>query len=72
MNGEPILQYNDSNFTPLGDHGKVIYNTKACADFSQRQKDIGEEMRKQILNTEQEAVKTMGKNGAGCKDRSYQ
>ncbi|XP_041911494.1 retinoic acid early transcript 1E [Arvicola amphibius] len=62
VNGEPILQYNESNFTPLGDHGKVIYNTKACTDFSQRQKDIGEEMRKQILNTEQGADKTMGRH----------
>lgn len=65
MNGEPILRYNESNFTPLGDHGKVICNTKACTDFSERQKDIGEEMRKLILNMEQEADKTMGKNGAG-------
>ncbi|XP_075805679.1 retinoic acid early transcript 1E-like [Microtus pennsylvanicus] len=60
VNGEPILWYNESNFTPLSDHGKVIYNTKACTDFGQRQKDIGEEMRKQILNMEQEADKTMG------------
>lgn len=60
VNGEPILQYNNNNFTPLGDHGKVIYNTKTCTDFSQHQKDIGEEMKKQILNMEQEADKTTG------------
>ncbi|CAO2628554.1 hypothetical protein LEMLEM_LOCUS20068, partial [Lemmus lemmus] len=60
VNGEPILQCNDSKVTPLGDHGKVIYNTKECTDFSQQQKYIGEMMRKQILNMEQEADKTMG------------
>lgn len=65
VNGEPILRYNESNFTPLGDHGKVIYNTKACTDFSQRQKDIGEEMKNLILNMKREADKIIGKNGAG-------
>ncbi|KAM7340849.1 hypothetical protein ACRRTK_001464 [Alexandromys fortis] len=60
VNGEPILRYNESNFTPLGDHGKVIYNTKACTDFSQRQKDIGEEMKNLILNMKREADKIIG------------
>ncbi|XP_028716789.2 UL16-binding protein 1-like [Peromyscus leucopus] len=59
VNGVPFLQFQDNKAMPLGDLGKVVNTIKEWTDFTERQNYIAEELRNQILNTEEEADKTM-------------
>ncbi|OBS70488.1 hypothetical protein A6R68_00967 [Neotoma lepida] len=59
VDGVPFL-HNDTKATALGNQGKEENAIKECVDLSQKLKDIGEELRNQLLNMEPVAVKTRG------------
>lgn len=63
MDGEPLLQYNDSKFIPLGDLGNATNGTQVWTDMIQRLEYLRQELRKMLANSIQEMTEASGKCG---------
>ncbi|XP_013210968.1 retinoic acid early-inducible protein 1-epsilon-like, partial [Microtus ochrogaster] len=57
---EPLLQYKDSKFTPLGDLGNAANGTQVWMDMSQKLEYLWKELRKMLANTKKEITKING------------
>lgn len=62
VDGVPFYQYNDNKVMDLSNLEKEVNAPKKCADLSPKLKDTGEELRKQLLTMEHEAILTRGRH----------
>lgn len=60
LDGEPLLQYKDNKFTPLGDLGNAANGTKVWKDMSQRLEYLRQELRNMLANSIQKMTETNG------------
>nr|XP_048281184.1 retinoic acid early transcript 1E-like isoform X2 [Myodes glareolus] len=60
VDGEPLLQYKNSKFTPLGDLGNAANGTQVWTDMIQRLEYLRQELRKMLANSMQKMTKTNG------------
>ncbi|XP_041536323.1 retinoic acid early-inducible protein 1-alpha-like [Microtus oregoni] len=60
VDGDPLLQYNDSKFTPLGDLGNAANGTQVWTDMTQKLEYLWKELRKMLANTKHEITKISG------------
>ncbi|KAK7803521.1 hypothetical protein U0070_002946, partial [Myodes glareolus] len=69
VDGEPLLQYNDSKFIPLGDLGNATNGAQVWTDMIQRLDYLRQEFRKMLANTKQEMTEISGKCGIEYRGR---
>ncbi|XP_050017562.1 retinoic acid early-inducible protein 1-alpha-like [Alexandromys fortis] len=60
VDGEPLLQYNDSKFVPLGDLGNSANGTKVWTDMIQKLEYLWKELRTMLAHTKKEITKING------------
>lgn len=60
VDGEPLFQYNDSKFIPLGDLGNSANGTQVWKDMTQKLEYLWQELRKMLANTKHKMTKTSG------------